>query len=206
MRKLWINGEFLEGPAGEQEVINPATGKVINHVSWGDVATAEYAVDAAENAFRSTWRHMPANERAELLRGVARRLRENLEEIAIEIGRHHTGRVIPSPEASQLSMVLKVPLGVVAAIVPWNYPLLLLSWKLAPALAAGNTVVVKPATFTSWSSLGFAKLFQDFPPGVVNFLTGSGSQVGDYLVKHPKVTMIAFTGSTEVGQRCCYQR
>ena len=97
-------------------------------------------------------------------------------------------------------MVLKVPLGVVAAIVPWNYPLLLLSWKLAPALAAGNSVVVKPATYTSWSSLGFAKLFEDFPPGVVNFITGSGGSVGDFLVKHPDVRMIAFTGSTEVGQ------
>jgi betaine-aldehyde dehydrogenase len=85
--------------------------------------------------------------------------------------------------------------------VPWNYPLLLLVWKLAPALAAGNTVVIKPATYTSWSSLGFAKYFEHFPPGVVNFITGSGRDVGHYLVTHPDVRMVAFTGSTEVGQQ-----
>ena len=228
MRKLWIDNQQVEGPDGLRGVIDPATGQVFAEASWGDLSTAEQAVEAADRAFRTTWRKTPANERAELLRGAARKLRENLDEIArdltletgrtirknrgyvewsaqvfeyyAEIGRRHSGRVIPSPEASQLSLVMKVPLGVVAAIVPWNYPLLLLVWKLAPALAAGNTVVVKPATFTSWSTLGFAKLFEDFPPGVVNFVTGSGSQVGDFLVRHPKVRMIAFTGSTEVGQ------
>jgi acyl-CoA reductase-like NAD-dependent aldehyde dehydrogenase len=88
----------------------------------------------------------------------------------------------------------------VAAIVPWNYPLLLLIWKIAPALAAGNTVVIKPASYTPWATLGLAKIFDHFPPGVVNIVTGSGSEVGDMLVRHPDVRMIAFTGSTEVGQ------
>jgi acyl-CoA reductase-like NAD-dependent aldehyde dehydrogenase len=96
-------------------------------------------------------------------------------------------------------------LGVVLAIIPWNYPLLLLVWKLAPALAAGNTVVIKPATYTSWSSLGFAKYFDHLPPGVVNIVTGSGREVGNYLVAHPDVRMIAFTGSTEVGQQIMRQ-
>lgn len=117
-----------------------------------------------------------------------------------ELARDYRGRVIPSPEESQLSLVIKVPLGVVAAIVPWNYPLLLLVWKLAPAIAAGNTVVVKPASYTSWVSLGFASLFEHFPPGVVNIISGSGNEVGEYLVRHEDIRMIAFTGSTEVGQ------
>lgn len=227
MRRLWINGQAVEGSGQSQEAINPASDELIETVAWGDVATAEEAVEAAHGAF-PTWRRTPANERAALLHGVARKLRQNQEQIATELtletgrsirknrgyvewsaqcfdyyaelARHHSGRVIPSPEASQLSLVLKVPLGVVAAIVPWNYPLLLLAWKLAPALAAGNTVVVKPATFTSWCSLGFAPLFEDFPPGVFNIVTGSGSKVGDFLVRHPKVRMVAFTGSTEVGQ------
>jgi acyl-CoA reductase-like NAD-dependent aldehyde dehydrogenase len=163
-----------------------------------------------------------------MLHEVARRLRKNLEEIALEltletgrsirknrgyvewsaqcfdyyaeIGRHYRGRVIPSPESSQLSLVVKVPIGVVAAIIPWNYPLLLMVWKVAPALAAGNSVVIKPASYTPWVSLGFANLFEHFPPGVVNLVSGSGNQVGETLVTHPDVRMIAFTGSTEVGQ------
>lgn len=168
-----------------------------------------------------------------MLHEVARQLRAHAEQIAVELtletgrsirknrgyvewsaqcfdyyaelGRHYRGRLIPSPESSQLSVVLKVPLGVVAAIVPWNYPLLLLAWKLAPALAAGNTVVVKPATYTSWVSLGFARLFEHLPAGVLNIVTGSGRQVGERLVTHPDVRMIAFTGSTEVGQRIMRQ-
>jgi betaine-aldehyde dehydrogenase len=102
-------------------------------------------------------------------------------------------------------MVIKEPLGVVAAIIPWNYPLLLLVWKLAPALAAGNTVVIKPATYTTWVSLGFARFLDHLPPGVVNIISGSGKEVGDYLVTHPDVRMIAFTGSTEVGQHIMRQ-
>jgi acyl-CoA reductase-like NAD-dependent aldehyde dehydrogenase len=93
----------------------------------------------------------------------------------------------------------------VAAIVPWNYPLLLLAWKLAPALAAGNTVVVKPASYTPWTTLGFDKIFDHLPPGVLNLVTGSGGSVGDYLVTHPDVSMVAFTGSTEVGQHIMRQ-
>ena len=93
-----------------------------------------------------------------------------------ELARNHRGRVISSPESSQLSLVLKVPLGVVAAIVPWNYPLLLLIWKIAPALAAGNTVVIKPASYTPWTTLGLAEIFNHFPRGVVNIVSGSGAE------------------------------
>lgn len=96
--------------------------------------------------------------------------------------------------------MLKAPLGVVACIVPWNYPLLMLAWKLAPALAAGNTTVIKPASYTPWTTLGLAHCLDHLPPGVVNIVAGRGSQAGEALIRHPEVRMIAFTGSTEVGQ------
>ena len=228
MRSMWINGKPVNGEGEPYAAINPATEEQIDASTWGSIQHADQAVAAAKDAF-GKWRRVPAMERAGMLHEVARQLRSNAEEIATELtletgrsirknrgyvewsaqcfdyyaelGRHYRGRMIPSPESSQLSAVLKVPLGVVAAIVPWNYPLLLLAWKLAPALAAGNTVVVKPATYTSWVSLGFASLFEHLPAGVLNIVTGSGRQVGEHLVMHPDVRMIAFTGSTEVGQQ-----
>lgn len=228
MRKMWIDGKEFSGNGETRRAINPASEEVIGVVTWGGRAQAQQAVAAASAAFPA-WRRVPAADRAGLLHEVARRLRQNLEELALELtletgrtmrknrgyvefsaqcfdyyaelARHYGGRVIPSPEAGQLSLVLKIPLGVVAAIIPWNYPLLLMVWKVAPALAAGNTVVIKPASYTSWVSLGFARLFDHFPPGVVNLITGAGDQAGETLVTHPDVRMVAFTGSTEVGQR-----
>jgi acyl-CoA reductase-like NAD-dependent aldehyde dehydrogenase len=227
MRKLWLDGKSLDGGGKPVEVIDPATEEIVGRAARGDKADVDMAVKAAGIAF-TTWRRTPAPERAELLHEVARRLRGDLETIAVELtletgrtlrknrgyvewsaqcfdyyaelGRHHRGRVIPSPEASQLSLVIKAPLGVVACIVPWNYPLLLLAWKLAPALAAGNTAVIKPASYTPWTTLGLARVFDHLPPGVVNILSGSGAEVGEALIRHPGVRMIAFTGSTEVGQ------
>ncbi len=228
MRKLWINNELISGSGGSRPVIDPATEETIGEVSWGTEAEASQAVAAAKQAF-DAWRRVPGVRRAGLLHEVARRLRKELENVAVELtletgrtlrknrgyvewsaqcfdyyaelARHEAGRVIPSPESSQLSLVLKVPVGVVACIVPWNYPLLLLAWKLAPALAAGNTVVVKPASYTPWTTLGLNKVFDHLPPGVFNVITGSGSEVGEVLVAHPDVRMIAFTGSTSTGQR-----
>lgn len=228
MREMWVNGEAIRGEGEPHHALDPSNEGVIGEFAWGSIQQAELAATAAKAAFPA-WRRVPAFERSALLHEVARRLRKHLESLATELSletgrsirknrgyvewsaqcfdyyaelaRHYRGRVIPSPESSQLSLVLKVPLGVVAAIIPWNYPLLLLVWKLAPALAAGNTVVIKPATYTSWVSLGFSQLFDHFPPGVVNIISGSGSQVGEYLVTHPDVRLIAFTGSTEVGQR-----
>jgi acyl-CoA reductase-like NAD-dependent aldehyde dehydrogenase len=227
MRKLWIDGKYIDGEDEPRPALNPATGQVIDEVSWATSNQAVAAVAAAKKALPE-WQRIPANDKADMLHEVARRLRKNLEEIALEltletgrsirknrgyvewsaqcfdyyaeIGRHYRGRVIPSPESSQLSLVVKVPIGVVAAIIPWNYPLLLMVWKVAPALAAGNSVVIKPASYTPWVSLGFANLFEHFPPGVVNLVSGSGNQGGETLVTHPDVRMIAFTGSTEVGQ------
>jgi betaine-aldehyde dehydrogenase len=227
MRSLWIEGQGHPGSGGSRQVINPANEEVVAEVAWGTAAEADRAVGVARRAFES-WRRVPVPEKTEMLHEAARRLRQNADRIATELtletgrtkrknlgyvewsaqaldyyaelARNQRGRVISSPEASQLSLVLKVPLGVVAAIVPWNYPLLLLIWKIAPALAAGNTVVIKPASYTPWTTLGLFNVFDHFPPGVVNIVTGSGSEVGDALVRHPDVRMIAFTGSTEVGQ------
>lgn len=226
-RDLWIDGRFVPGSGGTRPVLDPATEEVVGEVAWGTAEESEAAVQAALRAFEE-WRRTPGYERAGLLHEVARRLRAHQEEIAVELtretgrtlrknrgyvewsaqcfdyyaelARHARGRVIPSPEPSQLSLVLKVPVGVVAAIVPWNYPLLLLAWKLAPALAAGNTVVVKPASYTPWTTLGLHRVLDHLPPGVVNIVTGAGAQVGEHLVRHPEVRMVAFTGSTEVGQ------
>lgn len=232
MRKLWINGREIDGQDKPRSAVNPATEESLGVFAWGTEADADLAVSAAKQAFID-WRRVPAGERAVMLHEIARRLRADSEELArelsletgrsirknrgyvewsaqcfdyyAELARNYRGRVIPSPEASQLSLVLKVPLGVIASIIPWNYPLLLLVWKLAPALAAGNTVVIKPATYTSWSSLGFKRLFEHLPPGVVNIVTGSGREIGDFLVRHPDIRMIAFTGSTEVGQQIMRQ-
>src|SRR4029077_9504422 len=118
-----------------------------------------------------------------------------------EIGRNTRGRVIPSGESSQLNLVLKEPYGVVGAIVPWNYPILLMAWKVAPALAAGNTVVIKPSEMTPLSTLAFADIFDHLPPGVVNIVSGYGREAGEPLVLDPRVRVIAFTGSLETGRQ-----
>ena len=174
------------------------------------------------------WAAMPAGERAELLHEVATRLRASTDELAepmtreggkplvenadevgwiaaafdyyAEMGRNFAGRVIPPIEASQLALVLKEPIGVVACIVPWNYPLLLLAWKLAPALAAGNACVCKPSELTPLSTLALAPCFEHLPPGVVNILPGGGD-VGARIVADPRVDCVAFTGSVETGKR-----
>ena len=227
-QSMWINGEPASGSSHRViEVLNPYTEEPLDTVPAGTGADVERAVQAAEDAY-ANWRWVPAVERADLLHEVARRLRENEQAIArqltleggkplvenldevgwtaacfdyyAEIGRHSRGRVIPSIESSQLSLVLKEPYGVVGCIVPWNYPLLLMSWKVAPAVAAGNTVVIKPSSVTPLSTLMLRDAFQPLPAGVVNIITGTGEDVGDALVLHPRVPVIAFTGSTAVGQ------
>jgi betaine-aldehyde dehydrogenase len=117
-----------------------------------------------------------------------------------EIGRDSAGRVIPSIEATQLALVVKEPVGVVACIVPWNYPLLLLAWKLAPALAGGNTAVCKPSELTPLSTLALSHCLEHLPAGVVNLLAGAGD-VGERIVGDPDVDCVAFTGSVPTGKR-----
>ena len=226
---MLINGNFTSGQTGKStSIINPATEEILAEVACGAQAEAHKAVSAAKNAFPG-WGKTPASERADHLHEIARKLRahhdelvrlltkeegkpipENEEELwwteetfdyYAELGRHDRGWVIPPGDPAQFNFVLKEPWGVVACIVPWNYPFLLLAWKMAPALAAGNTLVIKPSELTPLSILRLAEVALDhLPPGVVNIVTGYGPEVGEPLVEHPDVRMIAFTGSLSVGQ------
>jgi acyl-CoA reductase-like NAD-dependent aldehyde dehydrogenase len=228
MREMWINGALRAGASGQTiPVQDPATEEIIDHVPAGNAEDVRAAVDAASAAFRA-WRRLSAGERAEMLHEVAAKLTAKTEELATlltreggkplvenrdemgwsaacfryyaELGRNTRGRVIPSIEPSQLALVLKEPYGVVGAIVPWNYPILLMAWKVAPALAAGNTVVIKPSEMTPLSTLALAAVFDHLPPGVVNIITGYGKEAGEPLVLDPRVRVIAFTGSLETGR------
>jgi acyl-CoA reductase-like NAD-dependent aldehyde dehydrogenase len=226
----YIDGKFTKGGGTETiEVINPATEEVIDTVPRGTAKDVEATVKAAKEAFRE-WRKTPANTRAHLMHEAAAKMRahkdkivhlltleegkpvpENEEEFEwlvntfdyyAELGRHERGRVLPSGEYSQLNLVLKEPYGVVACIIPWNYPLLLMAWKVAPALAAGNTVIIKPSEVTPLSTAYLAEHCWDhFPPGVINVINGFGKEVAEPLVQHIDVPVIAFTGSLATGQR-----
>lgn len=225
---MLINGDFVAGTGAPVEVVDPATERPLAEVASASTAQIKDAVKAAAGAARS-WRRTPAPERGEALDALAAWITEHTEALATTLtreggkplvenrdemgwsascfsfyaalGRAERGRVVPSGEAGQLSLVLKEPVGVVAAIVPWNYPILLMTWKLAPALAAGNTVVVKPSPYTPLSTLELARGFAEvFPPGVVNVVTGE-AEAGAALVQEPDVSLIAFTGSVETGKK-----
>jgi betaine-aldehyde dehydrogenase len=226
---MWIDGTWVDSASGQTiDVTDPATEQVLDAAPAGTPEDVERAVAAAKSAFPA-WQRTTAVERAQMLHEAAANMREHFEELArlltleegkplpeneeevdwslntldyyAELARHTRGRVVPSPEAGQLSLVLKEPYGVVGCIVPWNYPILLLVWKIAPALAAGNTVVVKPSSLTPLTTLRMVELaFDHLPPGVINVVTGTGGEIGDALVTHPDVPVIAFTGSTAVGQ------
>ena len=230
MNQMLINGKFTTGAAQVRiPVINPATEEVLDEVPRGTPADVEAAVAAARAAFPA-WRAVPGAEKAAMLHEAAARIRaheeelmklltleegkplvENEEELLwthntldyyAELGRHDRGRVIPPGDAGQFNFILKEPYGVVGCIIPWNYPLLLLAWKIAPALATGNTVVIKPSEYTPLATLRLAEIaFHDFPDGVDNVVTGYGAETGEVLVKHPHIPMIAFTGSLATGRR-----
>ena len=233
--RLLIGGEQVAGAGPPLEVENPATEETLAEVPLPSGEQLDAALAAAHEAARD-WAALPAIERGELLHEVATRLRDRTDEIArvmtleggkpliensdevgwtaaafdyyAEIGRNFAGRVIPSIESTQLALVLKEPMGVVGCIVPWNYPLLLLSWKLAPALAAGNTTVCKPSELTPLSTLMLASCFDHMPAGVVNLLAGAGD-VGAKIVADERVDCVAFTGSVETGKaiaRVCADR
>jgi acyl-CoA reductase-like NAD-dependent aldehyde dehydrogenase len=225
--RLLIGGQQVAGDGERLAVENPATEDEIATVATASDEQVRAAIAAAREAQRG-WERTPAVERAELLHEVASRLRARTDELAelmtleggkplvensdevgwtaaafdyyAEIGRDSAGRVIPSIEATQLALVVKEPVGVVACIVPWNYPLLLLSWKLAPALAAGNTTVSKPSELTPLSTLALAPCLEHLPVGVVNLLAGAG-EVGARMVRDEGVDCVAFTGSVETGKR-----
>jgi len=226
---LWIDGEPTTAKSGETLTIeNPATEEPIATVPRARKEDVERAIAAARKA-QTHWRRVPGLEKAKLLHEVAARIRasgheiarlmtleggkpmiENLDEIEwttacfdyyAEIGRNSRGNAIPPSFEHQVNFTVKEPYGVVGVIVPFNYPLLLMSWKVAPALAAGNTVIIKPADQTPLSTLALVKAFEALPRGVVNIVTGTGLEAGETLVTDRRVDMIAFTGSTETGKR-----
>jgi betaine-aldehyde dehydrogenase len=226
--QLLIGGARVAGDGAALEVENPYTEETIVTVGCASDEQVDAAVAAARES-AAGWASTPALERAEMLHEVAARLRANADSLArtmtleggkpliensdeigwtaaafdyyAEVGRDSAGRVIPPIESTQLAMVLKEPLGVVACIVPWNYPLLLLAWKLAPVLAAGNAAVCKPSELTPLATLAAAAAcFDHLPPGVVNVLAGAGD-VGARIVADPRVDCVAFTGSVGTGRR-----
>ena len=233
--RLFINGEQTHGTGDPLPVENPYTEETLAEVPLPSAEQTDAAIAAAREA-AGGWAALPAVERGELLHEVAARLRARTDELAdvmtreggkplvensdevgwtaaafdyyAEMGRNFAGRVIPSIESTQLALVLKEPMGVVGCIVPWNYPLLLLAWKLAPALAAGNTAVCKPSELTPLSTLMLAPCFEHLPAGVVNLLAGAGD-VGQAIVADERVDCVAFTGSVETGKsiaRVCADR
>jgi len=230
--KLYIDGTWCDARSGETfETINPATGEVITTVARAGPEDVDLAVQAARRAFESgDWAKMSAADRGKILWRIGDMLMQRADEVAslesldsgkpIADSRHIDipmvaelfqyyagwatkiqGETIPV-KGPFLNYTLREPIGVVAAIVPWNFPLLLASWKIAPALAAGNTIIVKPSEYTPLSVLRLAEIAQEagLPAGVLNVVTGPGD-VGAALVRHPGVDKIAFTGSTATGQQ-----
>jgi acyl-CoA reductase-like NAD-dependent aldehyde dehydrogenase len=229
MAQMWIGNRRTDAAdGGVFEVVNPATEEVLDHAPRGRAADVDRAVEAAGRAFPD-WRKTPGIERCEKLHHVARRIREDAEGLAIlltreggkplpenrdevewiaacfdyyaEIGRDVVGRVISPVARNQFNFVVKEPFGVCGLVVPWNYPLLLLAWKLAPAIAAGNTVVAKPSEYTPLSTLRLMTAFEGLPEGVVNVVTGFGPEAGAPLVAHRGVECVAFTGSQATGRK-----
>jgi aldehyde dehydrogenase (NAD+) len=230
--KLLINGAWVDSASGEWiESVNPYTGKPWALIPKGNKEDIDKAVAAAKAAFYGdAWRKLTATARGHLLRKFADLVTAEAGRIAriesTDNGKllaemsgqlnyipqwfHYyggmadkiEGRVIPIDKPGVLNFTREEPLGVVAAITPWNSPLLLATWKLAPALAAGCTIVWKPSEFSSVSALVFAELFEKagFPPGVVNIVTGYGRDVGEPLITHPDVAKVAFTGGDATGQ------
>jgi len=219
---LFVDGEFVEPSSGVHfPTVNPATEETLAHVAEAGAADVERAVAAAARAQRDVWGPMPGGERAKYLFRVARIIQERSRELAV-LETLDNGK--PIRESRDVDVPLAAahffyyagwadkleyaglgpaprPLGVAGQVVPWNFPLLMAAWKLAPALAAGNTCVLKPAETTPLSALLLAEILQqaELPPGVVNVLTGAGA-TGAALVAHPGVAKVAFTGSTEVGK------
>ncbi|HEU4926690.1 MAG TPA: aldehyde dehydrogenase family protein [Vicinamibacterales bacterium] len=230
-KRLFINNEWRPSSSGRtMPVVNPATEEVIAEVPSADRGDVDLAVAAARAALAGPWSKLSARERGRLVRRLGERLMERADDVA-RLETLHNGkpisesRQIEIPAAAEcfeyyggwsdkvmgetipvkgnhLTYTLREPVGVVAAIVPWNFPLLLAAWKIAPALACGNVVIVKPASQTPLTALALGELAMEagFPPGVLNVVTGAGSIVGQALVEHPGIDKIAFTGDTSTGR------
>ena len=219
---LFINGKFVPSSGGKTfDSINPANEKTIAKVADANKADVDKAVKAARNAYEKTWSKMAPKERGKYVYRIARLLQERAREFSV-IESMDGGK--PIRESRDVDVPLSAahffyyagwadkleyafpgvspkPIGVAGQIIPWNFPLLMAAWKLAPALATGNTLVLKPAETTPLTAMKLAEIIQeaDLPPGVVNIVTGAG-ETGQALVNHPDVDKIAFTGSTEVGK------
>jgi aldehyde dehydrogenase (NAD+) len=230
-KQLFINGEWRDAAGGKTiDVVNPATEEVIAAVASAEKTDVDAAVAAARAALDGPWGKLSARERGRLIWKIGERLLERADEIA-RLETLHNGkpifesRQIEIPAAAEcfqyfagwadkihgetvpvkgnyLTYTLREPVGVVAAIVPWNFPLLLTSWKVAPALACGNTIIIKPASQTPLTALALAEVVKEVgvPPGVVNVISGPGASVGQMLVEHPGIDKIAFTGDTSTGK------
>ena len=219
---MFVDGQFSGGEGGTFKTVNPADEEVLAEVAVAGEADVDRAVAAARRAYETTWGPMPGRDRAKYLFRIARIIQERSRELAV-LETLDNGK--PIKESRDVDVPLAAahffyhagwadklayaipgrpdprPLGVAGQVIPWNFPLLMAAWKLAPALAAGNTVVLKPAETTPLTALVLAEICQqaDLPPGVVNVLPGAGA-TGAALVRHPGLDKVAFTGSTEVGR------
>jgi aminobutyraldehyde dehydrogenase len=228
-QKQFIGGEFVDSSTGEtMEVLNPATGEVIAEVPRGSAEDVHRAVDAAKTAWEE-WQGKTPKDRMELLLKLADVIDENAEELArlesLNVGkpwwvavdepgvmsdnlrffagaaRNLEGKAATEYVEGYTSMIRREPLGIVAGICPWNYPLFMAMWKIGPALAAGNVQIIKPAEQTPLTMLRFVELAQEvIPPGVLQVVTGDGIPVGDALVKHPDIRLVSLTGDTATGK------
>lgn len=231
VKQLFINNQWRPASSGKtMDVVNPATEEVIAAVASADADDVNAAVDAARAALNGPWAQMSARARGRLVRRIGERLMERADEVA-RLETQHNGKPISEsrhieiPAAAEcfeyyggwadkvmgetipvngnyLTYTLREPIGVVAAIVPWNFPLLLAAWKIAPALACGNTIIVKPASQTPLTALALGEIAIEvgLPPGVLNVLTGPGATLGQAIVEHPGIDKIAFTGDTSTGK------
>lgn len=220
--ELFIGGKFVKPLSGKYfDTINPATEKKLAEIANANAADVNAAVKSARNAYDKYWKNMAGNDRAKYLFRIARLIQEKAREFAV-IESMDGGKPIKESRDIDIPLAANhffyyagwadkleyafpnrnaMPLGVAGQIIPWNFPLVMAAWKIAPALATGNTVVLKPAETTSLTALKLAELIQeaDLPPGVVNIITGAG-ETGSALVNHPDVNKLAFTGSTDVGK------
>ncbi|HEY3026326.1 MAG TPA: aldehyde dehydrogenase family protein, partial [Pyrinomonadaceae bacterium] len=229
--QLFIDGQFVDAESGKTfNSPNPATGETFAEVAEGDKADIDKAVAAARRAFEGKWSKISARDRGRMIYKLAQLIEQHANELAeLETGDNGKpireslyvdvpqavenfeyfagyatkieGETIPVP-GQMFNYTLREPVGVCGQIIPWNFPLLMAAWKLAPALAAGNTVVLKPAEQTPVTAMELAKLIQEagFPDGVVNIVPGYGETAGAALAAHPGIDKVAFTGSTEVGK------
>ncbi len=229
--QMYIAGEWVGAENGAvSEIVDPSTEEVIARVPKATVADAERAVQAAREAFdHGPWPRLKATERAALLRAAADKIRERADMLARlesrQMGKLYSEAIMDMADTAHtfdyygglvqerggetlevpgdtMSMVVREPVGVTVGITPWNYPMLMAAWKAGPSLAAGNVMILKPATVSPLTNLELAKIFEEvgLPTGVFQVITGSGGEIGDFLAGHPDVDMVAFTGSVEVGK------